>query len=420
MKLLSPLFPIVLKAKVKAHLLGRLYAKPEITARISTRVVREGVPRYLDWTYEAEKNMSLRYVESLRVGDYAYKFAQSSPGATLYASSYACMLLGMHGELENVSESYKNSWLDYLDSFQDPADGLFRDPALACPAYEGTPAWGDGWGARHLTSQLIISYARLGRAPRHPFTFLEPFYTAQHLQDWLGRFDFTANVWSQSNYIMNVYTLLQYARDHMGEQRAAVPLASISQWLLARQRPDTGMWHDYSISGYPEIGDAIRGAYHFYPLFVYEGQPISHADAVIDSVLHSQNSWGGFNPEECPSGACEDIDAIDPLIRASKQSAYRQAEVILALKRAMVWILSCQNRGGGYESIPEHATHYGDHPLTTSRTGEANLFATWFRTLCLAYVVDHLSIQHSFSLGFYPGYEIQMRQITPISRTDNA
>ncbi len=410
MKALSLFSPAALKARVKAQLLHRLHAKPEITARIATRVVKEGVPRYLSWTYEDEKTTTLRYLESLRVGDYAYKFAQSAPGVTLYASSYACMLMGMYGELETATASYKEGWLDYLDTFQDSADGLFRDPALACPAYEGTAAWGDGWGARHLTSQLIISYARLGRPPRHPFTFLEPYYNISHLENWLGHFDFTANVWSQSNYIMNVYTLLQYARDHMGEQRAAASIASIAQWLLASQRHDTGMWHEYSISGYPEIGDAIRGAYHFYPLFAYERQTIPQPDAIIDSVLRSQNSWGGFNPDECPSGACEDIDAIDPLIRAAKQSGHRHAEVMLALERAMIWILSCQNRGGGYESIPEHATHYGDHPYTTSLSGEANLFATWFRTLCLAYVVEHLGIPHSFRLGFYPGYEIQMRQ----------
>lgn len=410
MKALHLLSPAALKAKVKAELLRRLHAKPEITARIATRVVKDGVPRYLRWTYEEEKSTTLRYLESLRVGDYAYKFARSSPGATLYASSYACMLMGMHGELDNATASYKQGWLDYLDGFQDPADGLFRDPALACPAYEGTAAWGDGWGARHLTSQLIISYARLGRSPRHPFRFLEPYYNVSNLEDWLAQFDFTANVWSQSNYIMNMYTLLQYARDHMDEHRAAASLAPIAQWLLGSQRPDSGMWHGYSISGYPEIGDAIRGAYHFYPLFAYERQTIPHPEAIIDSVLRSQNSWGGFNPEECPSGACEDIDAIDPLIRTAKQSGHRRAEVMLALERAMIWILSCQNRGGGYESIPEHATHYGDHPLTTSPSGEANLFATWFRTLCLAYVVDHIDIPHSFSLGFYPGYEIQMRQ----------
>jgi len=408
MKLLSPLSPIVLKAKIKAHLLGRLHAKPEITARIATRVVREGVPRYLGWTYGTEKDATLRYLESLRVGDYAYKFASSSANPTLYGSCYACMLLGMYGELREISELHRQGWLAYFDAHQDATDGLFRDPALAGPSFEGQAGWGDGWGARHLAAHLIIGYARLGRAPQHPFRFLDPYYDPSHLADWLARFDFSANVWSQSNHIMNVYTLLQYARDHMGESRAAPAIASITQWLLARQRSDTGMWHDYTISGYPEIGDAIRGAYHFYPLFTYDRQPIRYAEAVIDTILRSQNSWGGFNPEECASGACEDIDAIDPLIRASRQTAYRRTDVETALRRSMVWILACRNRNGGYESIPENECPYGDHPLTTSPPGEGNLFATWFRTLCLAYIVDFIGMPHDFQLGIYPGYEITL------------
>jgi hypothetical protein len=170
------------------------------------------------------------------------------------------------------------------------------------------------------------------------------------------------------------------------------------------------MWHDYAVRGYPEIGDAIRGAYHFLPLFAYDGEPLRHPEAIIDTILLSQNSWGGFNPEARPSGACEDIDAIDPLVRASAQSGYRKDAVELALRRAMTWILACRNGDGGYEAIPEHGWSYGDHPLTTSRPGESNLFATWFRTLCLAYMVDHLSIRHSFQLGHYPGYEIAVRR----------
>ncbi len=408
MTLLSPLSPSALKAKIKWQLLGRLHAKPEITSRIATRVVRDGVPRYLDWTYEAEKDVTLRYLESLRVGDYGYKFAGCSTKPTLYGSCYACMLLGMYGQLRGISESHRQGWLAYFDAHQNPKDGLFRDPSLAGPAFEGQAGWGDGWGARHLAVHLVIAYARLGRAPRSPFRFLEPYYDQSHLADWLARFDFSADVWSQSNYIMNVYTLLQYARDHMGEFRAATAIASISQWLLARQRSDTGMWHDYRITGYPELGDAIRGAYHFYPLFVYERQPIRYAEAIITTTLRSQNSWGGFNPEECASGACEDIDAIEPLIRACRQTGFRRSDVETSLRRSLVWILACRNRDGGYESLPENECAYGDHPLTTSPPGDGNLFASWFRTLCLAYIVDFLGMPHGFQLGVYPGYEINL------------
>jgi len=406
MKLFHRFIPASLKERLKPHLLAVLHAEPEITSRIATRIVRAGLPRYLRWSYEAEKEETLGYLESLRLGTYAYKFARSSPQATLYGSIYACMLRGMFGDLEKAGDGFRSGWLDYLDGFQDPADGLFRDPLLAGPAFEGTAAWGDGWGVRHLAGHILIAYARLGRPPKHPFGFLEPYYEASYVNQWLERFDFSRDVWSQSNYIMNAYTLLQYARDYMGEVRAAPAVNAISHWLLDTQRADTGMWHDYPVRGYPEIGDAIRGAYHFYPLFTYERQPIPHADAVIDMVLRSQNSWGGFNPEHMPSGACEDIDAIEPLIRATEQAGHRRGDVDDALRRAMVWILSCRNPDGGYESLPEHGCSYGGHPLTTSNPGEGNLFATWFRSLSMAYIAEYLRLPHSFELSAYPGYEI--------------
>lgn len=408
MEAYSRLIPAPLKQKLKPRLMAALHAAPEINARIATRVVRDGVPRYLRWSFASERENTLRYLESVRVGTYGYQFAASARSPTLYGSVYACMLLGMYGELDDADRSFKDMWLAYLDRYQDEADGYFRDPSLAGPAFNGTPAWGDGWGIRHLAAHVVIAYARLGRAPAHRFRFLEPYYDAKHLERWLDSFDFTGNVWSQSNYVMNVYTLLQYARDFMAEHRAARPLLAIEDWLLSTQRPDTGMWHDYAVLGYPELGDAIRGAYHFYPLLSYEERPIPRPEAVIDTILRAQNSWGGFNPEQQPSGACEDIDAIDPLIRTALQTEHRRRDVEEALRRAMLWILSCRHPEGGYESVPEHGWSYGGHPLTSSRPREANLFATWFRTLCLAYVVDYLGLTHSFRLGNYPGYEIRL------------
>jgi hypothetical protein len=410
MRSISSFIPAFLKSKLKSRLLTSLHAKPEIVSRIATRVIRDGMPRYLKWNFDDEKKSAIRYIETLRVNDFAYRFAHSSYEPSLYGSIYACLLFGMYGELQRTPLAVRNGWLDYLDGYQDPVDGFFRDPLLAGPAFDGSPAWGDGWGIRHLAAHVLIAYARLGRPPRYPFKFLEQYYDQGALTQWLNRFHFKNDVWSQSNYIMNVYSLLQYARDYMDEKRASFPIDFIRQWLLSNQRQDTGMWHDYQLRGYPEIGDAIRGAYHFYPLLIYERHEIPHPEPLIDTILRSQNSWGGFNPEETPSGACEDIDAIEPLIRASLQTSHRKAEIQTALNRAMLWILSCRNSTGGFESIPDHGFSYGGHPLTTSEPGEPNLFATWFRTLSLAYIVDYLSIPNDFSLGAYPGYEIMLRR----------
>ncbi len=398
-----------LKDRAKSIALARLHGEPKITSQLATKVLRDGLPSYLNWDFKDEKTRVLGYLETMRVGDFDYKFCATAPGPCLYGSIYACMLKGMFGELDQADDAYKARWRAHLDGFQSEEDGHFRDPVLAGPSYEGQAGWGGGWGKTHLAGHIIIAYARLGGVPKYPFRFLEPYYEAEYLQDWLDQFDFTSNVWSQSNHIMNLCMLLQYARDYMGEVRAAQPVRQILTWLKASQRADTGMWHDYDIQGYPEIGDAIRGAYHFYPLYVYDGIEVPHREAIIDTVLRSQNSWGCFNPNQMPAGACEDIDALEPLVRFSVQvPEYRQDAVRVALKRALIWLQCCQNEDGGYVSLPLNACHYGGHPYTTSGVGESNLFATWFRSLNMAYVTAGAQLKIGYQLGRYPGYEIQL------------
>lgn len=404
-----------LKDRIKGIALERMHAEPKITSQIATKVLRDGVPRYLNWDFEQEKSEVLDYVESMRVSEFDYKFSASAPGPCLYGSIYACMLRGMFGELDQADADYKVRWRAYFDNFQCEVDGHFRDPILAGPSYEGHAGWGAGWGKTHLAGHIIIAYARLGWAPKYPFRFLEPYYDASYLKDWLNRFDFSSNVWSQSNYIMNLCILLQFARDYMGDVRAAKPVRQILAWLQASQRADTGMWHKYEISSYPEIGDAIRGAYHFYPLFVYDRIEVPYREAIIDTVLQSQNDWGCFNPENLPAGACEDIDALEPLVRFSHEVPHhRQTDVKLALRRAFIWLQCCHNPDGGYVSIPLNACHYGGHPYTTSVVGESNLFATWFRSLCLAYLSERAGILNGYRLGCYPGYEICMNNDNPL------
>ncbi len=73
-----------------------------------------------------------------------------------------------------------------------------------------------------------------------------------------------------------------------------------------------------------------------------------------------------------------------------------------------IWLLANRHSDGGYESLMENGCHYGGHSQTDSRPGESNLFATWFRTLTLAYVVEFLKMDNSYNIGRYPGYEIPL------------
>ena len=397
--------PLALKTKVKARLLVSLHAREEIISRLATRVLREGVPRRLKWSYEGHATDLLRYVENCHRGGFDYAFTTSLQTPVLYGSLYAFMLHSMLNKFED--DAHIQAWIDHFDRFQSE-DGLFRDPALDGDAFKHRGKWGEGWGTRHLTAHIIIPYARAGRCPPRPFRFLEPMYDHTTLENWLNRFQFHDKLWSQSNYIMNLYTMLQFARDNMSEERAKGAIQQISQWLHKRQNPLTGMWHDAPLQTRAQANDAIRAAYHYYPLFEYEGTPLPHQAKTIDAILPTQNAWGAFEEEDRPAGACEDIDALDPLLRFAQRTTHRSEDVRVAAERALIWVLSCLHEDGGSASLSENGCHYGGHHLTTSGPGQSNLFATWFRTLTTAYLVEYLNLPHSFVIGRYPGYEITL------------
>lgn len=394
-----------MKAAVKAYLLKRLHAREEIIERIATRVTRVGVSGRVTWTYDSHVDNTLRYITACNRGGFNHSFCVSLETPVLYGALYAFMLRSMLGRLADRAEM--DAWIDHFDSYQ-AEDGFFRDPALGGDAFEHIGGWGEGWGVRHLTAHMVIPYARAERCPRYPFRFLEALYEPGAMEAWLERFQFRDRLWSQSNYIMNLYSVLQFARDHMNERRARGAVDQIADWLRARQNPETGMWHDGPLTTRAQVNDAIRAAYHYYPLFEYDGVPLPYSERTVDVILPTQNSWGAFEEEGRPAGACEDIDALDPLLRFAPRTAYREADVRIAAERALVWILACRNPDGGSSSIPEHGFHYGGHPLTTSQPGESNLFATWFRTLTVAYISQYLGLKQDFAVGHYPGYEIVM------------
>ncbi|MGC1473623.1 MAG: hypothetical protein WA775_13605 [Psychroserpens sp.] len=406
--MIKRLLPTGIKDVVKDKIKSSLRLVPQRTLDMANRVAVGGVNRYLAFEYETFKKQTLAYVEEMCTGNYSYRFANSVKQDVLYASIYACMIKGMFGELDNLSKEDKKRWTKYLDSFQSEDDGYFRDPNLAGNEFENDGAWGDGWGKNHLVGHAIIAYARLGSRPKYDFKFLEPYYDHGYLRQWLSDFDFSQNVWSQSNYIMNVVTTLQYSRDHMGDLNAQEAINTCLNWLRSSQCEDTGMWHDYDITSYKTTSDAIRGAYHFYPLFFYEHEVLPFGEKIIDIILSSQNSWGGFENEFMPAGACEDIDALDPLLRFSQHTNYRESEVKFAVKKSMIWYLASLNKTGGFEFMLETPNEYGKHPLTSSKINEANMFGTWFRTLGLAYILDYLKIPNDFDIGHYPGYEIKL------------
>lgn len=399
-----------IKDKVKHMLLQRLHCVDAQKFDIANALSVEGTKNFFGLDFFRLKSEILKYVSVQEVAPFAYKYSSSRTSPCLYGSIYAVMIKGLFGELDCHSDSYKKEWAEYLNSFQNPEDGLYYDPVLVGDTYDHKGDWNEGWGKHHLMGHIIIALARLGYTPKYPLKYLDSYYDVGHLTKWMNGFDFSNEVWSTSNYFMNLYTVLEYARDYMGESRAQRSIEIMIRWLLEKQNNDTGMWHDGEISRLDRLGklNVVRAAYHFYPLFVYEEISIPYAEKIIETILPLQNSWGGWTVEFGNSGACEDIDAIEPMIRCAYACPEKRPEIEMAIRKSMVWQLACRNCDGGFSFYLRAQQEYGGHPATTSLRDESSMFATWFRTLCLAYEMKFLEIPNDFNLGKYPGYEIAL------------
>lgn len=397
-----------MKQRIKNFIRKKLHFVDRQQYEILEAVISNGVTEYLGFDYNNFRQKVLEYMGKMQVAPYEYKYSRSCNAPCLYASIYAVMLEGLLGVLNDRNSDDLKGWAEYFNQFQKEEDGIFYDPRLMGPSYEHIGCWNEGWGKYHLMGHIIIAFARLGFTPKYQLRYLEKYYNSDYLLKWMSQFDFSNDVWTKSNYFMNLYTVMEYARDYMSEQQADVSIKLMSEWLLKRQNPETGMWHTrpFGTLSLSEKLNVVRAAYHFYPLFEYENIQIPYADKIVETILPLQNSWGGWTIEGGNSGACEDIDAIDPLLRYSKATPSLQEEICLVVKKSMIWQLASKNRDNGFSFYVRAQQNYGNHPLTTSLRDESSMFATWFRTLCIAYEAQYLQISNEFEVGRFPGYEI--------------
>ena len=234
-----------------------------------------------------------------------------------------------------------------------------------------------------MTMHIIMALTALGGMVSREFTFLDPLLDPDTLVGWLKSRDWENNACNVSNEVQNVGTLLQYSRDFHDNGRAGHAVDCLLDWLEKTQNPQTGSWKYPSDT--PENRSLIvQTGYHFWLLFFYDTRPIRYVERIIDTALATQNKVGGFGVALNSSG-CEDIDTIDPLVRLSMMTDYRNDEVQAVLKRALPWILANMNDNGGFVFRRGEPFFYG-HELMSYKIEESAMFPTWFRTLSLAYL----------------------------------
>ncbi len=368
---------------------------------LEQKIITNGISNYFYFDFLNFKSNILAYTESLRVDDmFSFKFAKSNTKPTIYASMYVCLLQALLGELNNKDKDYRLKWADYFNSFQNSADGFFYDKTINTPLFNQT----DWWGKRHLVPHLIMAYNSLGFKPKYQFYWVSEYYGKDAIDRLLAEADWNTALMDDTdidNKIMNIGVTLQYQRDYFNDKLAGESIAYLKKCLLSKINPDTGMWGVYNLENAKERARMIQFSYHLFRLFIYDGEIIKNPTRIIDLIIESQNKYGGF-AVNLNSGACADIDAIDPLVYLSKQTTYRHDDIDKVLRRALIFILGNQNDDGGFVFHRDSEFFYGDWQ-TSHRINESALFPTWFRTLSIAYIFDFLKIE-GFNFVKSPGY----------------
>jgi hypothetical protein len=346
----------------------------------------------------------LRFIESLQTDEskVRYRYSATCSKPTLYSSAYACVTYSLLNELNSFDEKIRSAWVDYFNSFQSEKDGLFYDPVIQNEHYNDS----DWWGARHLALHMINAYTDLQAKPRYPFYFLERYYNLRSLEDWLLVHEkmFTGSMSNDfDNKLMNISCLLQYQRDFWNDEKAGKAVTFIQQFLLKRLNSNTGIWGDHNVEDDVQRSRKVQFAYHLFPPFFYDKKTDFDFGKVIKITLDTQNKFGGFGVA-FNSSACDDIDSVDILIRASEYEKRYEVEINESLRRGIHWILLNQMSDGGFVFRLNESFTYGSDEMSSIKNQGA-IFPTWFRTLSLAYLCRFLNIEANFKITRCPGYE---------------
>jgi prenyltransferase beta subunit len=355
------------------------------------------------------KQTTLAYVESMRVkesGPYGrYRYCGSQGAPLLYASVYAALTRSMYGDLDTLSAEDRQEWISYILSFQGK-DGLFRDPEVDCEL-ANTVFW---WGWMHLTFHVVSAIAVLGGVCEKGFLCIDSLRSRPDIQAWFleRRIRKLPSPDIEAHSPLYLITFLQYSRDFLGISCSNEAINEIISLLNDQIDPVTGCWGtEGRENDIIYINEGVKIGYHFWIFYFYDRLSIPYADKVVDSLLQTQNVMGGFDVS-LNSSACDDIDSIDPLCRLLVQNDYRKKAIENSLRRAVPWVLANRNLDGGFVFKRDEPFQYGHIKMRSGRN-ESNMFATWFRSLSLAYVgkalPDHFLAKHDWHLPRAPGLQ---------------
>lgn len=285
-----------------------------------------------DWLRRA-----LAYTRAQHTGPAATDYRlHADTGATLFASLYALYIFHLVGETRGWDAATRQHWIDHIQRYQDPASGLFRDPAHRQRATD------EAHSADHLDQQLtgycLSALRLLGARPRHALEFIRPWFAPEFTREWLEGLNWAAAS-NSGNKAMFVGIMLAEEAE-----RGAAGLEAWFDWHDANTDPASGFWGRGRASRFWE---GMQGYVHQLVVYNYCGREQPSLNAAARRTLALQQADGLFSPKG-GGGACDDLDALHILTSAHRRFAGLRPEIEAALMRARAGILANQNEDGGF------------------------------------------------------------------------
>ena len=379
----------------------------------STRSEAKMARRAPDGRYESSIQRAAECFECLWVGFVARYCLVTE--TTLLATTFAVLASETLGSLAAWDAQRVAAIAAGIRQQQDEETGLFGGHLVRDSDLLAQPICDRQYLVDQITYFCLAALSALGSSPQHPLHFAQCFLDSDHVRKHIDDGPWH-DVWNQSNRVMFV---LRYLIHLMDEPDLAAKAHSVFDTVLSdiekRQDPETGLWFG---EGGRDHRLGVYAAYHFVPFFLWRGLPLERVDNMIDSVLGIQTAEGLF-AESIGGGACEDLDAIDLLVKLSGRSDHRSEDIRYSLRRAFNRILQLQCDDGGFPNYlrsgsapswkrqfaarlglsrllerwrptPTELTHYSGWTRVSVRRGEPDAWGTWFRSLALNLIVARL------------------------------
>jgi hypothetical protein len=243
-------------------------------------------------------------------GAYARYTAGRSDGPDPYGCADAANILYTIGAFPQDPQ-VRARWVAQLRSFQDPADGMFRDATHSM---------------YHTTAHCVAALELFDAAPRHQLATLTPLLERAELERFLRDLKWD-RPWRSSHDGAGCAAALAIT----GEAPATW-FDWYFAWLDENVDPETGFWlrdHQLPKSDVPGWFENLAGSFHYHFNYVHFRRPLPYPERVVDSCLEILAS----SPLELATSSVSfpEIDWIFCVNRAMRQSGHRRSDVIAAL-----------------------------------------------------------------------------------------